>query len=171
MIVNMDSWLRGKALPPASRYPRIDDGTLVRLDKFAFPKIRGLDVPHNPSVASHLDFGPDLREGHITLQQPPIVSAPLATNAPWNFRDPSIGAPDQRISFECSFLPFATDTAARVQTGDPRPSVAERYESREAYFLRYSQALDTLIREGFLLAEDRSALLQRGSEEWEFAVK
>jgi len=167
MIVNMDSWLRGKALPPASRYPRIDDGTLVRLDKFAFPKIRGLDVPHNPSVASHLDFGPDLREGHITLQQPPIVSAPfpvlvpqadadgnerggirlpevsvpLATNAPWNFRDPSIGAPDQRISFECSFLPFATDTAARVQTGDPRPSVAERYESREAYFLRYTQAL------------------------------
>jgi hypothetical protein len=196
MIVNMDSWLRGKAPPPASRYPRLDDGTLVRLDKFAFPKIRGVNVPHDPNVASHLDFGPDWREGHPTLQPPivsapfpvlvprvdadgnerggirlPEVSVPLATYAPWNFRDPSIGAPDQRVSFEGSFLPFAKDTAARVQTGDPRPSVAERYESREAYLLRYTHALDTLIREGFVLAEDRSALLQRGSEEWEFAVK
>ena len=196
MIMNMDSWLRGKAQPPASRYPRIDEGTLVPPEKFAFPNIPGVTVPRDPNVVWHLDFGPAWGDG-IAIRQPPTVSAafpvlvpqvdgdgnplggirppevsvPLATYAPWNLRDPSIGAPDQRVSFEGAFIPFASDAAFRTAKGDPRPSIAERYGSRDAYLERYGMAVDALVRDGFLLGTDRDAVLQRGSEEWDYAQR
>ena len=72
MIANMDAWLRAAALPPASRYPRIDDGTLVPVDRYAFPEIPGAGAAHDPSQAWHLDFGPRWRQGVQDLQ-PPIV--------------------------------------------------------------------------------------------------
>jgi hypothetical protein len=195
MIDNMDAWLRGSALPPASRYPRIQDHTLVPVDAYAFPKIPGVAVARDPSVAWHLDFGPEWRNGIASVQPPnvgrpfpvlvpqvdhdgnelggvrlPEVAAPLATYAPWNLRDPSIGAPEQRLAFEGSFLPFAKNTATRARTGDPRPSIAERYRDKDEYLQRYAHALDALIRDRFILAEDRKALLQRAGEEWDFAT-
>lgn len=196
MIANMDGWLRGKASPPASRYPRIDDGTLVPLDAYAFPKIQGVTAPHDPNQAWHLNFGPGWREG-VPSVQPPIVgqafpvlvpqvdpdgnerggirlpelSIPLATYTPWNFRDPSAGAPEQRVSFEGSFLPFAKDAATRLLVGDPRPSVGERYGGKADYLERYTRALDALIRDRFVLPEDRDDLLQRGAEEWDYAMR
>jgi hypothetical protein len=196
MIANMDSWLRGIALPPASRYARLDDGTLVVVDKYQFPKIPGVTVPHDPNAAWRLDFGPGARDGRPSTQPPivgaafpvlvpqvdmdgnelggvrlPEVSVPLATYASWNLRDPSIGAPNQRVSFEGSFIPFAKNAAARVQVGDLRQSIAERYKSKYDYLERYARALDTLIRDRFVLSEDRSVLLQSGSDEWDYVLK
>jgi len=196
MIANMDAWLRGKALPPASRYPRIDNGTLVPVGAYAFPRIPGVTAPDDPNEAWHLDFGPDWREG-VPGVQPPIVgqafpvlvpqveldgnerggirlpefSAPLATYTPWNLRDPTIGAPEQRVSFEGSFLPFAKDAATRLRVGDPRPSIGERYGSKASYLELYTRALDALIRDRFVLPEDRDELLQRGDEEWDYAMQ
>ena len=36
----------------------------------------------------------------------PEITVPLATYASWNLRDPSIGAPEQRVSFEASYISF-----------------------------------------------------------------
>ncbi|MGD1147734.1 MAG: alpha/beta hydrolase domain-containing protein [Thermoanaerobaculaceae bacterium] len=196
MIANMDAWLRGTAVPPASRHPRIADGTLVPISAYAFPKIPGVLAPRDPNEAWRLDFGPALRDGVQSVQPPgvgspfpvlvpqvnadgnerggvrlPEFAAPLATYASWNLRDPSIGAPGQRVAFEGSFLPFAKDAAARQNAGDPRPSVAERYKDRADYLKRFTGALDALIRERFILPEDRSALIARGSDEWDQATK
>ncbi|HEX2789268.1 MAG TPA: alpha/beta hydrolase domain-containing protein [Steroidobacteraceae bacterium] len=196
MIANMDAWLRGTATPPASRYPRIDDGTLVTIERYAFPIIPGISVARDPSRAWHLDFGPHWQQG-IQDIQPPIVgapfavlvpqvdqdgnelggirlpqfAAPLATYTPWNLRDPSIGAAQQRVAFEGSFLPFARDAAVRARSGDPRASIAERYSDKADYLQRYSRALDALISDRYLLAEDRDALLRMGSEEWDYALR
>jgi hypothetical protein len=196
MVANMDAWLRGTATPPASRYPRIDDGTLVSIERYAFPIIPGVNVARDPSRAWHLDFGPRWQQ-RIQDTQPPIVgapfavlvpqvdqdgnelagirlpefAAPLATYTPWNLRDPSIGAAQQRVAFEGSFLPFARDAAARTRSGDPRASVAERYSDKADYLQRYTRALDALISERYLLAEDRAALLRSGDEEWDYALR
>jgi hypothetical protein len=86
-------------------------------------------------------------------------------------RDPSIGAPKERVAFELSYLPFPKTAADRKKSGDPRRSVAERYASREEYTLRYTEALDALIGQRWILAEDRAALLRRGEQEWSEAVK
>ncbi len=196
MITNMDAWVRSGTEPPPSSYPHLKDGTLVPFEAYAFPAIPGVNRPHEANEAPRLDFGPNWQKG-ILSRQPPIVgqpfpllvpqvdadgnerdgvrlpefAAPLATYAPWNLRDPSIGAPDQRVSFEASWIPFAKTAAERKQTGDPRLSIEERYKSREDYLARYTAALDELIKERWILPEDRAAVLERGEQEWELAMK
>jgi Alpha/beta hydrolase domain len=194
MISNMDAWVRSGTLPPASRFPKIGDGTLVPFADYSFPKIPGVKLPHEANEGYRLDFGPHWRRGILSLQPPkvgekfpvlvpqpdadgnerdgvrlPEITVPLATYAPWNLRDPSIGAPDQRVSFEASYLPFPKTVAEREKSGDPRPSIAERYTSREDYLRRFSSALDELVKQHWILEEDRAALLHRGEQEWDVA--
>ncbi len=138
MIRNMDAWVRRTAAPPESRYPKIADGTLAPLAKYAFPTIPGVNRAQEASEAWRLDFGPNWRDGVMSAQPPkvgkafpvlvpqvdedgnerggirlPQVSVPLATYTGWNLRDASIGAPDQRVSFEGSYLPFAKTAEER----------------------------------------------------------
>ena len=195
MIANMDAWVRSGVTPPPSSYPHLADGTLVSLKQYAFPAIPGVNVPHEASAAYRIDFGPDWQKGILSLQPPrvgkafpvmvpqvnrdgnegdgvrlPEVTVPLATYASWNLRDPSIGAPDQRLPFEGSYLPFPSTAEDRIRSGDPRLSIAERYTGREDYLDRYTRALDELIRQRWILAEDRGAMIERGGAEWDAAT-
>jgi Alpha/beta hydrolase domain len=196
MIANMDAWVRSGIAPPPSSYPKIADGTLVPLRAYAFPHIPGVNLPHEANCAYRLDFGPGWRGGILSLQPPrvgaafpvlvpqvdadgnerdgvrlPEITVPLATYAGWNLRDPSIGAPNQRVSFEASYIPFPRTAADRAASGDPRRSIAERYASRADYLARYAQAVDRLVRQRWILEEDRAVLLARGAAEWDQAVK
>jgi hypothetical protein len=196
MIANMDAWVRSNVAPPESSYPTIAGSTLVPLDQYAFPAIPGVNKPHEANAAYRLDFGPDWRDGILTIQPPkvgapfpvlvpqvdadgnerdgvrlPELAVPLATYTGWNLRDPSIGAPGQRVSFEGSYLPFPKTAVERRKTGDPRRSIAERYRNREDYLDRYRRAIDELSKLRWILPEDRSPLLERGRREWEEATK
>ena len=97
--------------------------------------------------------------------------APLATYTGWNLRDPSIGAPDQRVPFEGSYLPFPKTAGERDKTYDPRKSIAERYSGQQDYMAKFTKALDDLIQQRWILPEDRAALLHRGEQEWAEATK
>jgi len=101
----------------------------------------------------------------------PEITVPLATYTGWNLRDPTIGAPDQRVAFEASYLPFPRTAADRQKTGDPRKSVAERYSNREAYLAQYKKAMDDLVKQRWILPEDSAALMRRGEQEWAEATK
>ena len=101
----------------------------------------------------------------------PELTVPLATYTGWNLRDPSIGAPDQRVSFEASYLPFPKTAAERQKAGDPRKSIAERYSDRNDYIRKYTGTVDELVKERWILQEDRSAMLTRGEQEWQEATK
>ena len=197
MIANMDAWVRSNTPPPASKYPKLADGNLVPFKKFKFPAIPGVNRPTNMVEARPLDFGPNWRStGILTVQPPkvgkpylalvpqvdadgndrggiqlPAIALPLATYTGWNLRDPSISAPDQRVSFEGSYLPFPKTAEERQRSGDPRKSIAERYAGRQEYLSRYQQAIGELVRERYILEEDRSALLERGAQEWDLATK
>jgi len=196
MIANMDAWVRSNTAPPESSYPKIADGTLVPLQKYAFPAIPNVNKPHEANAAERLDFGPDWRAGILSVQPPkigkpfpvlvpqvdadgneqdgvrlPQITVPLATYAGWNLRDPSIGAPDERVSFEASYLPFPKTATEREKAGDPRKSIAERYTSREDYVHRYGRALEELVKLRWILEEDRASLLRRADQEWSEVVK
>jgi hypothetical protein len=99
------------------------------------------------------------------------VSVPLATYTGWNLRDPSIGAPNQRLPFEGSYIPFPKTALDRQRSGDSRRSIAERYSTREDYMTRYTSAVDDLVKQRWILPEDRTALLSRGELEWTVATK
>lgn len=196
MIANMDAWVRRNTPPPPSSYPKISDGTLVPLRKYVFPAIPGVNKPHEANAAYRTDFGPNWRDGILTLQPPkvgnafsvlvpwvdsdgnerdgvrlPEITVPLATFASWNLRDPSIGAPDQRVSFEDSYIPFPKTAADRQASGDPRKSIAERYTGKDDYMARFTKALDELVRQRWILPEDRDAVMHRGEQEWDLATK
>lgn len=196
MIANMDAWVRSGTPPPPSSYPHIADGTLVSLRDYSFPAIPGVKLPHEANRGDRLDFGPNWRDGILSVQPPkvgqpfpvlvpqvdadgnehdgvrlPEITVPLATYASWNLRDPSIGAPDQRVSFEASYIPFSKTAAEREKAGDPRNSIAERYKGREDYMTRYTSALDELIKERWILPDDREAFLKRAADEWTEATK
>jgi hypothetical protein len=196
MIANMDAWVRSNTPPPPSSYAKIADGTLVPLSKYAFPAIPGVNLPREASAAYRLDFGPNWRAGVFTIQPPkvgrpfpvlvpqvdadgnerdgvrlPEIAVPLATYTGWNLRDPSIGAPNERVAFEASYLPFAKDAEERRKLGDPRRSIAERYPDHDAYLTQYTNAVNDLVKQRWILAEDRAAMLSRGEQEWAVATK
>jgi len=120
-----------------------------------------------PALVPQVDADGNERDG-VRL---PEITVPLATYTRWNLRDPSIGAPDQRVAFEVSFLPFPRTLAERQKTDDPRKSIAERYSGREDYLTRYTNALDNLVKQRWILPEDRAALVHRGEQEWDEARK
>jgi hypothetical protein len=196
MIANMDAWARSNIPPPESSYPKITDGTLIPLRDYALPAIPGLNKPHEVNEAYRLDFGTNWRQGILSIQPPrvgqsfpvlvpqvdadgnerdgvrlPQITVPLATYTGWNLRDPSIGAPDQRVSFEASYLPFPKTAADRRRSDDPRASIAERYASREDYLARFAHATDDLVKQRWVLEEDRAQLLHRGDADWDEATK
>jgi hypothetical protein len=197
MITNMDAWVRSGELPPPSSYPRIDNGTLVPLAQWTFPKIPGIHVPTEANRGWRVDFGPHWQQTGILSWQPPKVgkpfpalvpavnadgnemdgvrlpeiTVPLATYTGWNLRDPSIGAPGQRVPFEGSYIPFPKTKADRLRTGDPRLSIAERYSSEAEYLKLYEAALDKLIAERWILPGDKAAMMARGKAEWVLATE
>ena len=196
MIADMNAWIRSNTPPPPSSYPHLSDGTLVPLARYSFPHLPGVNTPHEANAGQRLDFGPDWQRGIVALQPPrvgpafpvlvpqvdrdgneqdgvrlPEITVPLATITGWNLRDPSIGAPAERVSFEGSWIPFAKTAQDRKRNGDPRPSIAERYTSEDEYLRRYTGALDNLIKSRWILPEDRDALLTRARQEWSEANK
>jgi hypothetical protein len=195
MVANMDTWVRNGTAPPESQYAKISNLTLVPLAKYVFPRIPGIQVPHEANRGYHIDFGPNWQAGLLSKQPPkvgrpypvlvpqvdsdgnevagirlPEVRVPLATYTAWNLRDPSIGAPDQRVSFEGSCISFPRTINDRTKAADPRKSIAERYSDRAGYLERYGEAIDELIKQRWILPEDRAAVLHRGEQEWDQAV-
>jgi hypothetical protein len=203
LITDMNEWVKDGKEPPVSTYPRIADKTLVPLAQWTFPKIPGVNTPHEVSMAYLLNFQVRVMDvnldkkgsvspEHKEVVEPPVIGGvfntlvpqsdadgndlggvrlpelqvPLATYTGWNLRDQSIGAPEQRVSFLGSWIPLAKSAEDRKKSGDPRPSIAERYLSQEEYMGKFEQAAKKLIEQRFLLQEDLPAILERGGLEW-----
>ena len=196
MLLNLEAWVKDGTEPPPSRYPRKDDGTLVALEKLAWPEVPGVRPPQDAHRAIATDFGPEFARGIVTREPPgagraypslvpqvdadgneiagvrlPELQAPLATCTGWNLRDPAVGALWARVSFLGSYFPLPRDQAARRAAKDPRRSIAERYGDEDRYLGRFTRAALALAHERFLLDEDLPAILRHGREEWAEAVR
>jgi hypothetical protein len=196
LITDMNQWVKEGKEPPSSTYPKIAEKTLVPLAQWRFPMIPGVNSPHEVSLAYHIDREVTFDRipgGRQTIEvEPPRVGnafgvlvpqsdadgndlggvrlpelqVPLATYTGWNLRDPSVGAPEQRVSFLGSWIPLARTAEERKKSGDPRLSIAERYASQEEYMSKFQQAAKKLVEQRFLLQEDLPAILERGKLEW-----
>ena len=177
----MDRWATDGTPPPPSRHPTRADGSLVPMATWRrqFPALPGVMAPAEPNPLPLLDFGPDARRG--ILREPPelrpgpgyavlvpavdadgnevagvrapMLAAPLATYTGWNPRARGFGH-GALHSFEGSLLPFPDTPAERAMTGDPRPSVLERYPNAAAYVAAIAAAARALVAEGLMLEED-----------------
>ena len=191
-VANLDAWVSHNTTPPSSKHARLDDGTAVLSESLAsaFQAFPGFGFPGHLRHLSRFDFGP--QEG-ITGNLPPIigqpypalvsnvdqdgnelagirlpdVAVPLATLTGWNLRHPDTGCPDQTHKTMGSTVPFTFTRQERHNTSDPRPSVEERYASKEDYLDRVDGVARNLVSEGYMLDEDVSRVVQMASERYE----
>jgi hypothetical protein len=101
----------------------------------------------------------------------PEVSVPLATYTGWNFRNERIGGTQQLVSLLGSYIPLAPAKADRDASKDPRPSITERYATRDQYMDKITTAADALVKARFLLADDVAAVVKRAADHWEYATR
>ena len=180
MTLALDAWVKDGTAPPPSRYPRVDDGTLVAMERLAFPRVPGLELPAGPMPKERLDYGPEWPRGVISRVLPvavapaykvlvprvdadgnevaglrvPAVAVPTATLTGWALRAPEAGGGGTLCGLDGSSVPFARTRAERESRGDARLSLEERYGDQTGYVAKVRQAAAALERAGYLLAED-----------------
>jgi hypothetical protein len=96
----------------------------------------------------------------------PMIDAPLATHTGWSLRASGYGEGDL-FTIQGSMIPFAQTEAERQRARDPRPSLEARYASRDAWAVRLAEAVDRLVAERLLLAEDGDRLVAAARGSWD----
>ncbi len=189
LLLALDRWVSDDVEPPTSVYPTIGNGDLVAWDQSStgFPMLPNVDYPEVIQQPSYWDLGPRWLEQRIIDVQPPKsrgdyrvlvprcdsdgnelgcllpaeVAVPIATYTGWNLRSKSAGAEGELVSLVGSYLPFAVTKAEREPSGDPRPSLEERYGTLEEYMQRFTAACRQLQGDGYMLAEDVPRVIDR----------
>jgi hypothetical protein len=195
LLVAMDRWVATGTEPPPSRYPRIQDGTLVTPDRLRFPKLADVTTPLVTHRAYRADYGPRFASEGIVTNEPPRIgpafpmlvpqadadgndiagvrmpdlAVPLATYTGWNLFNPASGPTAVLASMQGSYIPLARTRADRERVRDPRPSLEERYHDKDQYLGRLSKAALELIEQRFLLAEDLVPVLRNAGRHWDYA--
>lgn len=182
LLAGLDAWVRNGTTPPASRHPRLSDGTLVARESWTFPTVPGVKAPMSvpggyradvPAPYSALPFlVPNVDEdgnerGGIRL---PIVAVPLATLTGWQFRSDRIGAPNVLIAMAGAYIPFARTREERERRHDPRPSIAERYASKTDYLAKVRDVATQLARDRYVLRQDVDALVDEAGKQWDYVM-
>jgi hypothetical protein len=188
LLDTLDAWVKDGTPPPPSAYPRIDNGTLVdwHQKSTGFPPLPGVRYPQviqRPPVA---DFGTDFEAKGVAAVEPPRVlghyvvlvpksdadgndlgtlrpvevAVPTATYTGWNLRRRDAGAEAMLASLTGSYLPLPRTKADRLKSGDPRPSIEERYDGFADYRKRWDAACRDLVKQRYLLPEDVQRLAQ-----------
>ena len=189
LLLHLDGWVTLKREPPPSMVPRVGDNSLVKLSDYiaAFPKVTGLRTPTRLYEPARLDLGARFAaEGVIDVMPPragkswpvlvptpdsdgldkaglrmPEIAVPLGTYTGWNLLNAATGAPERLARSDGSFLPFPSDEDQRLASGDPRPSVKERYPTRDAYTKAYAAATLALAEKQLILGSDVNPMIER----------
>ena len=196
LLLAMSDWTRGKGEPPASRYPLLADRTLVRAEDLRFPAIPGVATSTRVHKAYRADYGSRFVSEGIVDQEPPKIGSafpvlvpavdpdgndvagvrmpelqvPLATYTGWNLFNAKSGPVDEISSMVGSYIPFARTRGERLAAQDPRPSIEERYASREEYLGRVAEAGMGLIDSGLLLEHDLGRVIAAAARHWDHLV-
>jgi hypothetical protein len=174
LLVALEEWVKTGTAPPPSRVPSIAQGTAIAADAVEMPKVRGFALaPGANGIAAPVDWvDPPARldnfydtrvcavddDGNETagIRLPPIA-VPLGTYTGWNVYK---AQPGELADRDGSLIPFARTRAEREAAGDPRPSLEERYGSRDAYVAKMKAAADALVTARLLLPADAATYVE-----------
>lgn len=95
---------------------------------------------------------------------------PLATYTGWNNFNAESGPADVLSSMQGSYIPLARTRADRERTKDPRPSIEERYQSKEQYLGLVTARARELSQQGYLLENDIASIVRRADAHWNLLV-
>jgi len=91
-----------------------------------------------------------------------LHQAPLGTYLGWNIQASGFFK-GQICGFQGGYVPFAVTRPERMESGDPRPSLEERYGTAEGYACAVQRAVKTLVADRFLLRDDADRLIAAAS--------
>jgi hypothetical protein len=88
-----------------------------------------------------------------------LLQVPLGTYVGWN--ETAAGwYKGEGCGFSGGYIPFAATKAERQASGDPRPSLEERYKSHDDYVGKVKAAAAKLVAERFLLQDDADRIVK-----------
>jgi hypothetical protein len=173
LLVALDRWATHGRRPPASAYANLEDGSLVTIEEAQalYPRIPNspysidalnrlnlVDHSHQPPVIGPpypvYVTRPNADGNPVGGIVPPEISVPYATYSGRNLRAET-HSPGEACNLSGSYIPFpATPTQ-----GDDRTSIADRYPGgQDQYSQMRAAAVDELIRQGYVLEQDRASL-------------
>jgi hypothetical protein len=184
-MARLIDWTSKGTPPPNSRYP-MQPGDFAKLDRAAigFPDLSPIGVKF-PAVMNELavtdpgaiPFRTNPTKTYVALIPRtnadghdlaavllPDVGVPLATYSGWGLRRAGF-AEGNLCGLNGIQIALAPDAAKRRATGDPRPSIEERYGTRAGYVRQVEAAGRKLQGEGFLLSEDVDRFIERARSE------
>jgi len=174
MLSNLDAWVAMGTPPPGSMVPRRDDETGVPASAIHMPAVPGVtwapganpigrpvdwtDPPAAP-VQPYSTVVPvvDADGNEVAGLRLPHLAVPLGT---YTSTDVYKDFPSELCDRDGTFIPFARTRADRERTGDPRPSLEERYGTRDAYVAKVKEAADALVAARLLLPEDAARYVE-----------
>jgi hypothetical protein len=128
---------------------RAADGSGIASD--APPRINRVLAMYAPKVDAD---GNELGGVPVVLRD-----APLGTYLGWNVTASGFHK-GQICNYVGGMIPFARTAEERARTGDPRPSLQERYGSHEGYVAAVRKAAADAMAAGFLLPDDAQGLVR-----------
>jgi len=150
----------GKPSPEHLVYPLLDYELGAH---FNYKDQSGLltTLPKVKQVLPQLVVKVDADGNEIAGVKSPLQMAPLGTYTGWNVMSsgPFKGQMCQFASPVGGFIPFAKTKDERLASGDPRPSLEERYRTHEGYVQALGAAARALVHEGYLRPADADAMI------------
>ncbi len=112
-----------------------------------------------PSLVPKVDT-----DGNETAGAPSVQSlVPLGSYLGWNVTADGFYK-GQGCGFSGGYIPFAKTRAERVASGDPRPSLEERYRTHGAFVAKVRVAADRLVGERLLLKADADRIVGQAAD-------
>ncbi len=158
-----------------------------------FPSIPNAPLPDNMiNALPDYDFGSEFNyadlSGVMTMQPPaikrmftllvpkvdadgnevsgissPLLQAPLGTYLGWNVTRSGFYK-GRGCGFAGGYIPFTKTKAERMEKGDPRLSLEERYKDHAGYVEVVKKGVANLLKLHFLLAEDATRLIRQAED-------
>lgn len=152
-----------------------------------WPAIPGVTYTGLITTRYLLDFGPSFTQGILTTYPPataerpvyvhfvstvdadgnevagirlPPVAAPTATTTGWALRRAGYGE-NEGCEGAGQSIPFRLTKADRISANDPRLSLEERYGTHAGYVAAVTKAVNELLNQRLLLAEDAQDYIKR----------
>jgi Alpha/beta hydrolase domain len=174
LFVALEEWVTHGVEPPASRVPSPAAGTAVPAEAVRMPRVPGFALaPGGNRISPPVDWVDPPEDGpaqfyatvvpavdddgnEVAGIRLPSIAVPLGTHTGWNLYR---AAPGELADRDGSFIAFARTAAEREAADDPRPSLEQRYGTREAYVAKVEAAAAALVAERLLLPDDAASLV------------
>src|SRR5690348_125429 len=150
LLVALDAWVAEGREPPESRLPRIADGTLVRAEEVAWPKMAGLMPPAAANDVVALDDWTDPKTP-VNTWQALVPQVDADGNEIAGLRLPDIAVPTGLFTGWNLYRAPMPEGELADREGTYLAFDAERYASKAAYVARVQEVVEALVRDRLLL--------------------